>query len=430
MKILMVSPFYPPQGGGAEVSTMLECRELIDNGVNVVLVTNNILQKELERESLSKKLKIYRVPMNFTSFIYPKGKPFGEFLYWTFQRESWKYISKLAIKERVDLIHISHAYTAFDKSFLKIPIVLTIRDLWPVCIYRSYPEGDLCCAFKYFIGGFPCRKKLYINYGVKRIPHLLYNMLFTPTLFCLNRLVQEKNQEKVEQVDQIVVISNFLKKSITRNLKINENKVEVIYPPARWVRYVPRKNHENITYTYIGRLDFTKGVVNLLRAFHIMVRRTSRKTRLLIVGDGELYGRLNRYISRYNLSKNVLLIGRIPHSRIPEVFKDTDVVVVPSLLPEGFGRVALEALLAGRIVVVNPVGGLKELIDDGINGFYVNCNDINELANKLLEITSLSKDEILSMGIKARKYTLVKKFDPNERVQKLLRIYQRLCLNK
>jgi len=98
--------------------------------------------------------------MPFISFIYPSSKPFGEFNYWFFQRSTWKYIYDIAVRERVDLIHVEHAYIGFKRE-KRLPIVLTIRDYWPVCPYRtmSSAEGE-CCAFRSFIAGFPCRRDI------------------------------------------------------------------------------------------------------------------------------------------------------------------------------------------------------------------------------------------------------------------------------
>jgi len=105
MKVLIISPLFPPQGSGAEISSMLEAKELAENGLEVLLVTNNYVKLDITDEFI-KRIKIYQVPMFFTSFIYPRSIPFGEFAYWIFQENSWKNISEIARKESVDLIHI------------------------------------------------------------------------------------------------------------------------------------------------------------------------------------------------------------------------------------------------------------------------------------------------------------------------------------
>jgi glycosyltransferase involved in cell wall biosynthesis len=421
MKILLLSPMFPPQGSGAEISSMLECRDLVEHGLDVVLVTNNRVSITIDEEWF-RKVRVYQIPMSFISFIYPFSNPFGEFSYWFLQKFTWKYVYNIAIKEKVDLIHIQHAYIGFKKE-KGLPIVLTIRDYWPICSYRTlFSDKEECCAFRSFIAGFPCRRKTYLEYGLARVPHLAYNMYFTPLLNILNRKLYSMISTAFQEVDQFIAISYFLKKTICKNLNISSKKVEVIYPPLPNLPYVPRENNSSkITFTYIGALEAHKGVKNLLRAFHIAINR-NREIMLLLCGSGGLKKWLKNYIRSANLEKYVNVIGKVDPVKLYDIYQRTDVVVVPSLWFEPFGRVVIEALCAGRPVVVNPIGGLREQIIDGFNGFYVNCYDIYELAKGVLNISKMPKQELLQMGLKARE-DILKRFCSENRVYKLLRIY-------
>jgi glycosyltransferase involved in cell wall biosynthesis len=421
MKILLLSPMFPPQGSGAEISTMLECRDLVEYGLDVVLVTNNRIPIAINEEWF-KKVKLYQIPMPFISFIYPSSKTFGEFNYWFFQKTAWKYIYRIAVKERVDLIHIQHAYIGFKKE-KELPIVLTIRDYWPICPYRTlFSDDEECCAFKSFIAGYPCRRKTYLEYGLTKVPHLAYNMYFTPLLNILSRKLHSMISTALQEVDQFIAISYFLKNIICKNLNIPSKKVDVIYPPLPNFPYVPRENNSSIiTFTYIGGFEAHKGVKNLLRAFHIAINR-NKKIMLLLCGSGGLKKWLKNYIRSAKLEKYVKVIGKVDFAKFYDIYQRTDVVVVPSLWLEPFGRVVIEALCAGRPVVVNPIGGLREQIIDGFNGFYVNCYDIYELAKGILNISKMPKQELLQMGLKARE-EILKRFCSEERVHKLLRIY-------
>lgn len=424
MKVLVISPLFPPQGSGAEISSMLECKELAENGVNVVLVTNNYVNLDLNDEWI-KKVKIYQVPMFFTSFIYPKSKPFGEFAYWFCQGSSWKYICKIIFRERVDLIHIQHAYVGFKKEHT-LSIVLTIRDYWPICPYRTLMnDKDGCCSDQTIIGIFPCRLKVYREYLPSKLPHLFYSTFFAPLLHTLDKKYKVLVREKLIQVDQLIAISDFIRNVVKRGIQLKEKDIEVLYPPIVVKDFVPKKkSSKRFTFTFIGALEIHKGIMNLLKAFSSAVRENA-DLRLLICGDGALKPKIHRYVSLNNLSNNVKFLGKINHREVNEVYKETDVVVVPSLWPEPFGRVVMESLIAGRIVIVNPIGGLREQVDDGVNGFYANCYNPEQLKEKMLEIASHSVDEIISMGIKARDYTL-KKFDKQKRIKKLLKSYEKL----
>ena len=421
MKVLLLSPLFPSQGSGAEISIMLECKDLVEHGLDAVLVTNNRIQPVIDEEWF-RKVKVYQVPMSFISFIYPSSKPFGEFNYWFFQRSTWKYIYDIAVKERVDLIHVEHAYIGFKRE-KRLPIVLTIRDYWPVCPYRTMfsTEGE-CCAFRSFIAGFPCRREIYLEYGLTRLPHLVYNMYFTPLLSLLSRKLRSLIFKTLQEVDRFITISNFVKSIICKNLKITPEKVDVIYPPLPDLPYIPREsNSSKITFTYIGALEAHKGVMNLLKAFHMAVSK-NKDIELLLWGAGGMERWIRRYIHNADLEKYVRILGKVSYIKLHSLYQKTDVVIVPSLWPEPFGRVAIEALCAGRPVIVNPIGGLREQVIDGFNGFYVNCYDAHELARAILHISEIPKQKLLQIGLRARKDVL-KRFNSENRIRKLLRIY-------
>lgn len=423
MKVLILSPLFYPQGSGAEISTMLECKELLENGVDVVVVTNNKVRLD-SRSSWLSKAKTYQIPMFFNSFIYPTGKPFGEYLYWFMQNSSWKYVRQIARNEKVDLIHIEHSFIGFSNEVLK-PIIVTIRDYWPLCPYRILLyDSQRCCGSNRFPHAFSCRNDTYLGSGIAKIPHLTYVKFCMPILYAMNNIYQSIMAERLSQIDLLITVSGFMKEVIGKNLNIDRNKIEVLHTPIVPRPYVPHKSSGPTTLSYFGALEFHKGVMNLLYAFALAVKENSN-LRLFICGDGSLKKRIKEMISRHHLSNYVTITGKIDHTSLDTIYKQTDIVVLPSLWPEPFARAAIESLTAGRIVLANPAGGTVEQIEEGKNGFYANCFDIHELARKIIDLGSLPREVISDMGVRAREYTL-KKFDPSARIRELLRIYEKV----
>lgn len=94
--------------------------------------------------------------------------------------------------------------------------------------------------------------------------------------------------------------------------------------------------------------------------------------------------------------------GWLPFDSIPRLYRQADICVFPSLWPEPFGLVAVEAMSAARPVIASNTGGLKEVVVDGVTGFLVKPGDSDELAEKidiLLEDGRLRK----KMGRNGRK---------------------------
>jgi glycosyltransferase involved in cell wall biosynthesis len=112
---------------------------------------------------------------------------------------------------------------------------------------------------------------------------------------------------------------------------------------------------------------------------------------------------------------------------LPEVVKDVDIIVVPSLIEEAWAGVATQAMALGRPVLVTNMGGLKEQVIDGFNGFYCECNDIISFAKKILELKNISKDELYKMGLRAREHYLTK-YDPYKIIDQLIQVFNEAIL--
>ncbi len=98
-------------------------------------------------------------------------------------------------------------------------------------------------------------------------------------------------------------------------------------------------------------------------------------------------------------------IGWLPQEKLPGLYARSDICVVPSIWPEAFGIVALEAMACGKPVIVSRVGGLQNIINDGIEGFVVDPGSPEQLKDRL---SILLKDPKLrkQMGEAGRKRVL------------------------
>ena len=143
------------------------------------------------------------------------------------------------------------------------------------------------------------------------------------------------------------------------------------------------------------------------------------------MGEGAQRKTLEERAEKKGIGSRVKFLGAVPYLEIPYYYHLADVVVVPSLWPEPFGRVSAEALLAGRPVLINPVGGLKEQVIDGLTGFHANCYNIKAFARKIIEISSMPRAILHEMGLKAREHILTN-FERRKRIERLIKIYESL----
>jgi glycosyltransferase involved in cell wall biosynthesis len=143
---------------------------------------------------------------------------------------------------------------------------------------------------------------------------------------------------------------------------------------------------------FVGRLEPVKGVAVLLDAFRRMIRNHPG-TILTIVGDGTARGDLEAAAADLVAAGRVVFTGWLTADRVAEQLRASAVLVVPSLWPENFPTVALEALQLGRPLVASEVGGLPELVGPD-NGLLVPPGDPDALAQALGRL--LGRPELLA----------------------------------
>jgi len=115
---------------------------------------------------------------------------------------------------------------------------------------------------------------------------------------------------------------------------------------------------------YVGRLEPAKGLHELARAFEAIEKAASPgDVRLVLVGDGSMRKSLEA-------KRSALLVGAVPAPEVAKYLAAADVLALPSHA-EGTPNVVLEALAAGRPVVATRVGGIPDIVEEGVTGFLV-----------------------------------------------------------
>jgi len=128
----------------------------------------------------------------------------------------------------------------------------------------------------------------------------------------------------------------------------------------------------------VGRLVEEKGFDILVAAVALL--EADEKSRIVIVGEGPERKRLTEQAVKLGVELD--LLGELSPRKLGEVYKSARLVVVPSRR-EGYGLVAAEAAASGRAVVGSRVGGIPDLIEDGVSGMLVEPGDVEQLSKAL-----------------------------------------------
>lgn len=151
----------------------------------------------------------------------------------------------------------------------------------------------------------------------------------------------------------------------------------------------------------LGRLVPDKGFDVALRALSLLPDRWSH-VRMMIVGDGSERSRLESLCGELGLGERVEFCGGVPHAAVPALVNRSTLMLLPSRWQEPFGIVCLEAALMERPVVASRVGGVPEVVEDGVSGTLVEPDRPEALAQG---ITALLDDPtgLVAMGRRARR---------------------------
>jgi rhamnosyl/mannosyltransferase len=172
---------------------------------------------------------------------------------------------------------------------------------------------------------------------------------------------------------------------------------------------------------FVGRLVPFKGLEYLFEGVSKMLGEREDLV-LMIVGEGELKGKLMDLARRMGIDRNVVFTGRVSESLLPHCYGASDLFVLPSVgSPESFGIVLIEAFASGKPVIATCLAGVNEVIRPGVTGLIVPPKDSEALACAIR--TLVSNNELRrEMGRRAR-LLAEEKYDWNRIVNRYLEVY-------
>lgn len=134
----------------------------------------------------------------------------------------------------------------------------------------------------------------------------------------------------------------------------------------------------------VMRIEKRKGPKYLITAFS-KVLETIPRAKLVIVGGGPDKEKILKQIKDLKIEKLVLMLGPLPHNKVPEVMAAADAFILPSLV-DSSPLVLPEAMAIGAPIVCTRVGGIPEMVNDQFNGVMVEPADADALADGIIRV--------------------------------------------
>lgn len=167
----------------------------------------------------------------------------------------------------------------------------------------------------------------------------------------------------------------------------------------------------------VGRLDTNKNQQMLVRAF-AQIAGKYPKVKVIFYGDGEERKNIEKLIIELGVQEQIILAGK--QSDIRSEIQKAEIFVLTSRV-EGIPNALLEAMSLGLVPICTDFGGggAKTIIEDGVNGFVVSVDDVNELTNRMEQ---LLQDEQLEEALRRKAIEVQETLQP-ERVNRLWKEY-------
>ena len=316
-------------------------------------------------------------------------------------------LEKILEKERPDAVHL---HNVGNVEAIKIcrGLIPTIRSVHTHSVYcpggaKYLPAVHSVCLKKFGPLCIPCG---ILTHCISRRPSVLLHSYVRS-----HKILAEDKRLSV-----LLVGSQYVRHCMIQN-GFSEERVKVLphftdLPP---MTELPGKRNRIL---FSGRIVREKGLDYLLAALSLV--RAS--WRLVVAGEGPDLGRAKKTAQKLGLSQQTEFVGWVNQELSMQLYRDAFLVVVPSLWPDPWGLVGIEAMSYCKPVIAFDVGGIPEWLDHGETGFLIKPYDIKEMAEKincLLENPDRARD----MGKKGRK-KMENEFGKDKCIPALIKIYE------
>lgn len=265
-----------------------------------------------------------------------------------------------------NLIFIPHI---FEKVFFLIPIYLKYKKI-------DFDKYDIIHTNAEFGCWFKKENKKFVvtihNFIFDK-EFQKYNSIFKKIFYYF--WIKPNLKKSLHFADKFIAISKYTKDNIVNYFKLKKD-IEIIYNGIDTDLFKLlnlKRENKKIKILFVGNLIKRKGIDLLPK---IMEK---------LGNDYELYftsGLRTDKIPKYLKRENMIILGRMTHKELLVEYNKCDILLLPSRL-EGFGYSVVEAMSCGKPVVATNHSSLKELVDNGKNGYLCEINNVDDFVEKI-----------------------------------------------
>jgi glycosyltransferase involved in cell wall biosynthesis len=393
MRICLVSNLYPPiVQGGAEIYVGRLARALAADHQVVVVTTEPGFHLAPRREVTAEGIIVYRLaPLNVAHLTRLPHQLLAQAAFRAvdlYHPQVAASLGDILRRERPDVVHL-HNWVGISLAAIltaagRIPTAITLHDYGLVCAYASirHPDGHFCRP------DLACRALADINrWLVKRI-----KLAISPSRYVLDQHLR----------------CGFFR---TATQQVLPYGLEVGSPGP------PRRAKDTFDVLFLGRVQSYKGIEVLVRAFR---RLRDRSLRLHVAGTGPSLAACKALAAG---DDRIRFYGFVSGEIRRSLVDNADAMVLPSLWPDNYPVSIQEAFQSGPVVIASRIGGIPEMVRDGVNGLLTEPGDEAAIASA---IERLWRSPQLVAQLRATALETARLYDMGYHVAHLTAAYHRL----
>lgn len=306
-----------------------------------------------------------------------------------FSIEAQKKLEKIISVEKPEIAHLHNIIGGVTYSIIPIlkkyiiPIVSTVHDfriLCPAFVFVN-SKNEICEK---------CKNGQYYHCTLNNCSR---QSIAKSVMLSAESYLRDYFIPYYKKINSFIAVSNFVKNKLLEVHPELSNKVTVNYNFSTEFSSEIKKGDYFI---YFGRLAREKGLPTLLEAF-----RQLKDLKLILVGDGELRKQIE-----LEKPPNVEILGFKTGNELKSLIKNSYFVIASSECNETSSMITIEANSLAKPVIGADIGGISELIENGITGFLYEPRNRRSLMKVLMDSMQLNSDKYKNMCNSAYKFAL------------------------
>jgi len=373
MKVAMLSSEFPPKWGGVGIGAYYHALVMAkEHGVKYDIFTRETTEHfpKMPGKTSIIPIKYTKLPMYFAT---------------SFGRNAVKKMDDLG--KKWDICHVEGNMTLLDKDLyprIKAPIITSQHGTW-----RGERSEMRLEDVSFNVAGMNDLAVMYLSPRFDKYED--YALMFSDIVVAIS-----KREEKALRSRDVTDVK-------AKIVRIAQGVDEKTFHPSNKdpkLRKRLKVKDDSGLVLFVGRLAGRKGLDTVVEAFDIIAAEDS-SVRLAVVGTGPRTGMVRKETKRRGIDDRVEMVGTVDLNELAAFYASADVTLFPSRW-EGFGLIPLESMASGTPCVSTRVGAADDIITDGKDGYLVDVDDPEALAQKALKVLR-SPAKRKAMGEAARK---------------------------